>query len=198
MKIEISDKLVNKFKKKCFCNDQDIAAHIERLIESDLSENIDGLTGFQTQWSFIFEINNQILRNRGKKIFFNELFLCVDIDRLKDFVDYYGHLSGDDVLVSVSKTLSQRFPKNRLCRWGGDEFVVWLTDDDIRPIKLEQELCKKYRDIGIKQCVVDVSIKDAESSNHRILHWITCNIDLGMIKASIKPTRIDCGNPPKL
>jgi len=198
MKIEISDKLVNRFKEACYCDVHDISSHIEHLIESKLSIDIDDLTGFQTRWSFISEVNMQILRKRSQsKILFNELFLCIDIDRLVDLLDYHGHLSGDEVLISVSKTLRNRYPNNRLCRWGGDEFVVWLKDNDTRPINLDDELCKKYRDIGIKRCVVDFSINDPESSNHRILHWVECNIDLGMIKASINGDRINCGNPPK-
>lgn len=197
MKIEISDKLVHRLKEECFCKEEDLSIHIERLIENELCKDIDGLTGFQAQFSFISKINLKILNQLGKNNLFDATFLCIDIDRLVNLIDQYGHLSGDEVLLSVANTLKKNYPNCSLCRWGGDEFVVWVNNKEIRPICLDDKFCKKYNDIGIKQCVVDVSITDTSSSNHRILHWIICNIYLGMIRASIKGASITCGNPPK-
>lgn len=56
---------------------------------------------------------------------FGVLFL--DIDHFKCFNDTYGHKTGDDVLVMVSKSISFSLRKmDVVARWGGEEFIVIL------------------------------------------------------------------------
>lgn len=55
--------------------------------------------------------------------------LCfVDIDNLKYVNDRFGHLQGDQYLVSVSKLLHKFSPKATICRIGGDEFAILLQN----------------------------------------------------------------------
>lgn len=54
-------------------------------------------------------------------------FLLADIDYFKKFNDTYGHAVGDVVLKFMSETLRSTFYSyDILCRWGGDEFVIFL------------------------------------------------------------------------
>ncbi len=54
--------------------------------------------------------------------------LMVDIDDFKGVNDKYGHLKGDAVLKRIaSSLLSQLRDNDRVARWGGDEFVIFLT-----------------------------------------------------------------------
>ncbi|MFL4471875.1 GGDEF domain-containing protein [Tateyamaria armeniaca] len=57
--------------------------------------------------------------------------LMVDIDFFKRVNDTYGHLTGDKVIAHVA-TLLQRAvsPEDIVCRFGGEEFVVFLADTD--------------------------------------------------------------------
>ena len=61
--------------------------------------------------------------------------MIVDLDDFKNVNDGYGHLVGDRVLSGIGQHLSSAFRKQDLiCRWGGDEFIVYCDDigyDDI-------------------------------------------------------------------
>lgn len=57
--------------------------------------------------------------------------LFLDIDRFKKFNDTYGHEIGDRVLLMVTKTISNLIRgMDVIARWGGEEFVVIVTNVD--------------------------------------------------------------------
>ncbi len=57
--------------------------------------------------------------------------LMVDIDNFKKINDTYGHLTGDAVIHYVATQLSKMVRANDIvCRFGGEEFIVFLYDQD--------------------------------------------------------------------
>jgi diguanylate cyclase (GGDEF)-like protein len=54
--------------------------------------------------------------------------LFIDIDYFKHLNDQFGHESGDQVLICLSRLLENQLnrPLDFLCRWGGEEFVMVL------------------------------------------------------------------------
>ncbi len=61
--------------------------------------------------------------------------ILLDIDHFKKINDTYGHKTGDDVLLMVSRTLSNILRHtDTIIRWGGDEFLM------IFPNLLEEDL----------------------------------------------------------
>lgn len=68
------------------------------------------------------ELISSKIRESGKGI-----FILFDIDKFKNVNDSYGHLTGDDLLIKISESVT-----GKLCdgdvfgRLGGDEFVLWL------------------------------------------------------------------------
>ncbi|HYN38335.1 MAG TPA: diguanylate cyclase, partial [Rhodospirillales bacterium] len=99
-----------------------------REAEENLIKNAfhDALTGLPNRFLF-FERLSQVVasRQRGSGAPFAVLFL--DCDRFKLINDSFGHLSGDNLLISLSRRLSQRLrPADMLARLGGDEFAVLI------------------------------------------------------------------------
>lgn len=53
--------------------------------------------------------------------------LLVDTDHFKNINDVFGHLKGDEVLISLSRMLEASSRKeDYVFRWGGEEFVILL------------------------------------------------------------------------
>lgn len=58
-------------------------------------------------------------------------FVIIDLDDFKLVNDLHGHLCGDRVLSGIGQHLRAAFRKQDLiCRWGGDEFIVFCADID--------------------------------------------------------------------
>ena len=88
----------------------------------------DPLTGLANRLR-LDELLQQTLQQLGKPGARQAALLFVDLDRFKLINDSLGHQSGDQVLVEVGRRLQQCLrPGDHLIRFGGDEFVVLLTD----------------------------------------------------------------------
>jgi len=71
-------------------------------------------------------------------------FILLDIDDFKQINDNYGHLSGDNVLISLSKSVSRKIRHNdTLVRWGGEEFLLLLPDTIIENAVTIAEMLRK-------------------------------------------------------
>ncbi|MBP5156165.1 MAG: GGDEF domain-containing protein, partial [Clostridia bacterium] len=70
---------------------------------------------------------------------------ALDIDCFKEVNDTYGHDIGDAVLKKVSSLLTSNFRANdKICRIGGDEFVIIMYDVDEDITELLRE---KFTDV---------------------------------------------------
>lgn len=72
--------------------------------------------------------------------------LCLilfDLDHFKLINDSYGHLTGDRVLKEVAQLSSRylRGLKARICRWGGEEFLIALQE----PIETANDVADELR-----------------------------------------------------
>lgn len=60
------------------------------------------------------------------------LFAILDIDHFKQINDTYGHHAGDRALQSFSTLVQANIrAHDMLARWGGEEFVILLTDTEV-------------------------------------------------------------------
>lgn len=91
-----------------------------RLMSSSIR---DGLTGLFTHRALHDLLHAELARAARNEQPVAVLFL--DIDRFKRFNDTYGHIHGDQVLVSVADILRENVRRSDYAgRYGGEEFVV--------------------------------------------------------------------------
>ncbi len=91
---------------------------------------LDGLTGLGNHRAFQEELARQ-LEHAGRSASLLALIL-IDVDDLKRVNDERGHSSGDELLVSVGRTVTASLRRNdRAFRVGGDEFALILPGADI-------------------------------------------------------------------
>ncbi|MFO7786964.1 MAG: diguanylate cyclase [Halospina sp.] len=70
--------------------------------------------------------------------------LFVDLDNFKEINDQMGHEAGDKLLVNLSDTLQRCVREtDTVCRYGGDEFVVLLSE--IKRLDHPEEMAEKLR-----------------------------------------------------
>ena len=86
----------------------------------------DYLTGFSLRDRLYLFLKELIADAKLNKKHFS--ILLIDIDHFKKYNDKFGHLFGDDILEYVADIFPVFFPKENCFRYGGDEFVVLLTD----------------------------------------------------------------------
>lgn len=62
--------------------------------------------------------------------------VIIDIDRLKELNDEYGHLAGDEAIRAVADAILYVLDRNQYgIRYGGDEFILILPDVNINELK---------------------------------------------------------------
>ena len=58
--------------------------------------------------------------------------ILVDVDNLKSINDNYGHVTGDELLVSVAVAIRESVRASDICaRFGGDEFLIFAAGCDL-------------------------------------------------------------------
>ncbi|MCT4631130.1 MAG: cache domain-containing protein [Firmicutes bacterium] len=86
--------------------------------------NYDELTGIYNRRYFKDEFQKAIIKYPDETG-----IVVMDIDHFKKVNDQYGHDIGDHTLMIVAKLIEENTPNNGfVARFGGEEFIVFLTD----------------------------------------------------------------------
>jgi diguanylate cyclase (GGDEF)-like protein/PAS domain S-box-containing protein len=89
----------------------------------------DGLTGLYNHRTFYSLLSDEIARTKRHNRPISLLML--DIDFFKRVNDTHGHQAGDDILRGLSDLLQkQERTIDRVCRYGGEEFMVILPETE--------------------------------------------------------------------
>jgi len=79
--------------------------------------------------------------------------LLLDVDYFKGYNDTYGHVAGDEALISIAETLTKSCngPDDFVCRFGGEEFAIILpSTDETVAITVAQRIVDNVIKLGIE------------------------------------------------
>jgi diguanylate cyclase len=103
-----------------------LADAVERMRELVIRDALTGL--------FNRKHMQDLLRQECERFARSGQGFCValiDLDHFKRVNDVYGHQMGDAVLAGVARAAQGALRENDvICRWGGEEFLVLLRDND--------------------------------------------------------------------
>ncbi|HHG8771575.1 TPA: GGDEF domain-containing protein [Raoultella planticola] len=108
------------------CIIHDITEEVHLKTELEFSASHDPLTGLLNRREFYRIVDSSLQKAEGFCL------LLVDVDNFKAINDAYGHQKGDEVLRAISRILeSAGRNKDKIYRWGGEEFLLFLPATSI-------------------------------------------------------------------
>lgn len=149
-----------------------IEAHYHSTVYSAMTR--DGLTGAFNKSYLLDALDHEIARSyRSLRPL---TLLMMDIDHFKKINDTHGHLVGDEVLREFATRLNNcRRQDDLLCRYGGEEFVLILSET---PLTAAIQLAERCR-----LAVAQESFSTSESS-------IDVTVSIGAASLNLEHQRI--------
>lgn len=102
-----------------------------KIVEDELEKRAlyDSLTDVCNRFAYIERMKTLLDVSNDKSVSIQHAVFFMDLDRFKQVNDTLGHEIGDLLLVEVSKRVKGLLKnKDILARFGGDEFVITLTN----------------------------------------------------------------------
>jgi diguanylate cyclase (GGDEF)-like protein/PAS domain S-box-containing protein len=141
---------------------------------------LDPLTGLYNRRYLEETLRRELLRAGRDET--SVVILMLDIDHFKDFNDIHGHRAGDAVLRELGKLLRRetRNGGDIACRYGGEEFVVVLTNtspdtaenraEEIRKSVLEMKVSVAETELSATVSIGVASYPGDGSTGDTVLH----------------------------
>ena len=117
-------------------------AQQEKLRSVERKVRLDELTGIKNNNAFI-ELSKSLdnsIRTVDTDLRFG-IIIC-DVNDLKHYNDTRGHVFGNEFLRRACRMICENFPHSQIYRVGGDEFAIYLTDEDY---EIREELLENLR-----------------------------------------------------
>jgi len=113
----------------------------------------DKLTGILNRRRFVDIIESEI--SKSERYHIPLTLLMIDIDHFKEVNDLHGHIVGDYVLVELVNEINSKLRRtDAFFRWGGEEFIIIMTECDYEmAIALSEKIRKsieiyEFKDVG--------------------------------------------------
>ena len=120
---------------------------------------IDHLTGTASRRAFDQALSRQLERCRREGLPIS--VAIVDLDRFKHYNDTYGHLAGDQCLITVARALQRRAAREGelIGRFGGDEFLIlWPALDLATAVRNAERVRETVRVLDLRLAAQPVQI----------------------------------------
>lgn len=117
----------------------------EMLLELEKVARTDKLTGLYNRGYFVtlfdaFFSEKRPLSENQIPLDLRIALLIFDIDHFKEVNDRFGHMAGDQVLKQLSACVQKNLRQGEsVCRYGGEEFVILLSETTQRNAQLVAE-----------------------------------------------------------
>lgn len=107
----------------------------EQIADLETNVSTDDLTGLLRRTYFIDEVVSLYMNpKRVIDLERHHSLLVLDLDNFKNVNDVLGHSSGDECLKTAANLIDTSLLRDNdlACRWGGEEFVVFLPDTSLK------------------------------------------------------------------
>ena len=140
---------------------------------------LDELTGLYNRRFYDQKIQAEFRRSRRNLTPLS--LVVIDIDHFKKVNDNYGHLAGDECLVTVSACIKRclRRSADISCRYGGEEFCLILPETDSKGALVFAEELRE----SIETCQFSYN-------NIAIKLTISCGISTYLQQKNVKPEHL--------
>ncbi|MBW2662710.1 MAG: GGDEF domain-containing protein [Deltaproteobacteria bacterium] len=137
--VEIGDNVAEKNRQLCIEN-LNLQSEIKRLKKISF---IDAATEIYNKRYLQIRLEEEFARARRYGSSLSSIF--IDLDNFKSINDTYGHIIGDRLLKEVASVLESLCrSEDVLVRFGGEEFVILMSDtDDSEAVILAERIRKK-------------------------------------------------------
>lgn len=113
---------------------------IKHLFTTIEHSEYDDLTGIYNRKGFKKALAKYFDKQNGTLLMF-------DLDHFKSINDNFGHNTGDEVLKTVASIIKENIRKEDiLCRWGGEEFILFLPHTRLDTASMRAEKIRQRID----------------------------------------------------
>lgn len=149
---------------------------------------LDQLTGISNRRGFKFRLNELISEETRAGV------LMFDIDFFKQYNDTYGHIKGDEILVTISNTVKEiiDYDNNIFVRYGGEEFaIVSLKSDKEKAKNIAEQIMQAVSELQIpcpdnsisNYLTISIGISETTVNNDSSLEDIISEADKALYDA---------------
>jgi len=144
---------------------EQLARNNEKLNRLAITDDLTGLFNCRHFYEVIASELSRFKRHADRKL----SIIYIDIDRFKEYNDANGHQMGDYALKSLGDVVNACIRKgvDSGFRYGGDEFVVILTDTCMdKAMVVAERIQKQFRALKFGETSLSVGIAEAKEDDN--------------------------------
>lgn len=120
-----------------------IADSLEMQRKYQRFASTDALTGLHNRGWLDDAFDREVKRSERDELPLS--MIMIDVDNFKNYNDEYGHLAGDQVLITVAAAIrSPLRPNDLIARFGGEEFAVLLPETTVNNAEIIAERLREH------------------------------------------------------